>query len=244
MHKLARGSLTALTLAAAGIAIQASSHREAPGITKTPKVDGTDFYMFRSYEAGRSGYVTLLANYQPFQDPAGGPNFFMFDEDAVYEIHVDNTGDGREDMTFQFQFKNTSKDIAVLVGDRLVPVPLINVGPIGPGRDDTANLNVEETFSLSVVRGSRRTGQRQAITDAASGSATFKKPGVCCCVAVIAIKIQLLVRWKIKETRANQLRASPISSILLDQAGFLKQVLFVLGHIVHRRLGILLARDC
>ena len=48
MHKLARGSITALTLAAAGIALQASSHREAPGITKTPKLDGTDFYMFRS----------------------------------------------------------------------------------------------------------------------------------------------------------------------------------------------------
>ena len=65
MHKLARGSITALTLAAAGIALQASSHREAPGITKTPKLDGTDFYMFRSYETGRAGFVTLLANYQP-----------------------------------------------------------------------------------------------------------------------------------------------------------------------------------
>ena len=111
MHKLARGSITVLTLAAAGIAMQASSHREAPGITKTPKVDGTDFYMFRSYEPGRAGFVTLLANYQPFQDSYGGPNFFMFDEAAVYEIHVDNTADGREDMTFQFRFQNTRKNL-------------------------------------------------------------------------------------------------------------------------------------
>src|SRR5688572_31484810 len=143
MHKLARGSITAITLAAAGIALQASSHREAPGITKTPKLDGTDFYMFRSYEPGRAGFVTLLANYQPLQDPAGGPNFFMFDEAAVYEIHVDNTGDGREDMTFQFRFQNTNKNLQVNVDGRLVPIPLINIGGVGPGRDDTANLNVE-----------------------------------------------------------------------------------------------------
>src|SRR5918993_683868 len=176
MHTLARGSLTALTLAAAGIAMQASSHREAPGITKTPKLDGTDFYMFRSYEPGRAGYVTLLANYQPLQTPYGGPNFFMFDEAAVYEIHVDNTADGREDLTFQFRFQNTNKNIQLNIDGRAVPVPLINVGPIGPGRDDTANLNVEETFTLSLVRGARRSGDTSNVTDVASGSATFKKP--------------------------------------------------------------------
>src|SRR5687768_5156848 len=65
-----------------------------------PKVDGTDFYMFRSYEPGRTGFVTLLANYYPLQDTYGGPNFFQLDPDAVYEIHVDNTADGREDLTF------------------------------------------------------------------------------------------------------------------------------------------------
>ncbi|MCA1559070.1 MAG: DUF4331 family protein [Acidobacteria bacterium] len=176
MYKVGKGTLTAVILAAAGLVSQASSHREAPGITKTPKLDGTDFYMFRSYENRRADYVTLLANYYPLQDPAGGPNFFMLDEDAVYEIHVDNTADGREDLTFQFQFQNTRKDLALTVGDRLVPVPLINVGPVGPGRDETANLNVEETYTLSIVRGPRRTGQREIITNAATGSATFKKP--------------------------------------------------------------------
>jgi hypothetical protein len=176
MHTLARGSITALALAAAGIALQASSHREAPGISKTPKLDGTDFYMFRSYEPGRAGYVTLLANYQPLQTPYGGPNFFMFDEAAVYEIHVDNTADGREDLTFQFRFQNTSKNIQLNIDGRAVAVPLINVGPIGPGRDDTANLNVEETFTLSLIRGARRSGDSSSVTDAASGSTTFKKP--------------------------------------------------------------------
>ena len=53
----------------------ASSHREAPAIAGMPRLDGTDFYMFRSYEPGRSGYITFIANYIPLEDPAGGPNF-------------------------------------------------------------------------------------------------------------------------------------------------------------------------
>ncbi|MEO6410548.1 MAG: DUF4331 family protein, partial [Burkholderiaceae bacterium] len=77
-----------VALAAGAIPAFASSHREAPGITDMPKVDGTDLYMFRSYETGRSGYVTILANYMPLQDPPGGPNFFMFDDKALYEIHI------------------------------------------------------------------------------------------------------------------------------------------------------------
>src|SRR5688572_30826518 len=87
----------ALMAALAAGAVQASSHREAPGIQKSPKVDATDFYMFRSYESGRDGYVTLLANYVPLQDVYGGPNFFTLDEDALYDIHIDNDGDAVED---------------------------------------------------------------------------------------------------------------------------------------------------
>ena len=67
----------------------ASSHREAPAIAGMPRVDGTDFYMFRSYEPGRSAYVTFIANYIPLQDAYGGPNYFNLDPKAVYEIHVD-----------------------------------------------------------------------------------------------------------------------------------------------------------
>ena len=68
--------VAALAMAAipAGMA-SASSHREAPAITKTPKVDNTDVYMFRSYEAGREGYVTIIANYQPGELPFAGPNY-------------------------------------------------------------------------------------------------------------------------------------------------------------------------
>ena len=76
----------ALLLAAAALPLNqssASSHREAPFITKNPKVDGTDFYMFRSYETGRDGYVTFIANYIPLQDGYGGPNFFQMDPYAI-----------------------------------------------------------------------------------------------------------------------------------------------------------------
>src|ERR1700761_7612120 len=65
------GALLALSLPLLSFA---SSHREAPNIAGAPRVDGTDVYLFRSYEVGRQGFVTVLANYIPFQDPAGGPN--------------------------------------------------------------------------------------------------------------------------------------------------------------------------
>ena len=64
-----------------------SSHREAPNITEMPKVDNTDVYAFRSYEPGREGFVTLIANFQPLQEPGGGPNYFTMDPNAIYEIH-------------------------------------------------------------------------------------------------------------------------------------------------------------
>ncbi|MEP6768122.1 MAG: DUF4331 domain-containing protein [Acidobacteriota bacterium] len=156
----------------------ASSHREAPAITKSPKVDGTDFYMFRSYEPGRSEYVTILANYEPFQDPQGGPNFYMLDPDAVYEINVDNNGDSRPDITFQFRFQNTAKNIAIPVGGQTVAVPVINVGGIGPSRHDTANLNVIETYSLSVIRrdGKGKGDPKGDLVTRVGGDSSFLKP--------------------------------------------------------------------
>ncbi len=93
----------------------ASSHREAPFIAEHPKVDGTDFYMFRSYESG-VGFVTLVANYLPLQDAYGGPNYFTLDPDAAYDISIDNDGDAREDLTFRFRFKDEIQDISLQVG--------------------------------------------------------------------------------------------------------------------------------
>ncbi|MEO8298407.1 MAG: DUF4331 domain-containing protein, partial [Burkholderiales bacterium] len=156
----------------------ASSHREAPFLTTVPKVDGTDFYMFRSYETGRSDYVTLIANYQPLQDAYGGPNYFSLDPNALYEIHIDNNGDAREDLTFQFRFKNTltnsGKGVELPVGSASTAIPLIQAGVVSNVND--AALNRRETYSVTVVRGDRRSGSRQTVTNAAGGGTDFDKP--------------------------------------------------------------------
>lgn len=156
----------------------ASSHREAPAITRTPKVDSTDFYMFRSYEPGREGFVTLIANYVPLQAPYGGPNYVTMDPDAIYEIHVDSDGDAVEDLTFQFDFANTLSNsgggISLNVGGKSNAIPLRAAGPVtAPGDGD---LGEQESFTLTLVRGDRRTGARQPVTNANGGGATFLKP--------------------------------------------------------------------
>ncbi|HET9298947.1 MAG TPA: DUF4331 domain-containing protein [Candidatus Polarisedimenticolaceae bacterium] len=165
-----------LILVAAIPAALASSHREAPGITKTPKVDATDFYVFRSYEAGRDGFVTFVADYLPLQDPYGGPNYFALDPQALYDIKVDNNGDAKADLTYRFRFQIRNKDIALQVGadgaQRSVAVPLINVGPIAA--DDTSALNRIETFTVELVRGERTQGDK--LRNASTGATTFEKP--------------------------------------------------------------------
>ena len=96
-------SVGALALLAAVQAVPAlaSSHREAPGITQKPKLDGTDFYMFNSYKSGRTGYVTLIADYIPLEDPYGGPNYFAMDTHAHYDINIDNRGNGNAHIIFR-----------------------------------------------------------------------------------------------------------------------------------------------
>jgi hypothetical protein len=177
-HKSLFLAALGITLTVAASTLSASSHREAPFITKNPKVDATDFYMFRSYETGRDGYVTLIANYLPLQDPYGGPNYFAMDPDALYEIHIDNDGDAVEDITFQFRFTNSLQDFKLPIGpignQKQVSIPLVQKGGISSG--DTSNLNVLESYSLNVVMGDRRTGQVHTISDAVTNATTFQKP--------------------------------------------------------------------
>lgn len=165
----------AAALATLGLqpAAQASSHREAPFITSQPKVDGADFYLFSSYEPGRTGYVTMIADYLPLQDAYGGPNYFSMDPDALYEIHLDNNGDAKEDLTFQFRFRNELKATTLPIGDKNVAIPLIQSGVVTKPKD--ASLNVTESYTLDVVRGDRRTGTRSAVTGS-DGSKRFNKP--------------------------------------------------------------------
>lgn len=181
----------AVTAAAALVALaatsaHASSHREAPHITQVPKVDGTDFYMFRSYEDGRGDFTTLIANYVPLQDAYGGPNYFLMDPKALYEIHIDNDGDAVEDLTFQFEFTNTFTGLALNIGPEgeavasggtSVAIPLMQSGPFGAsGPMDIDNLQVRETYSVTLVQGDRRSGIRSTLTNETNSGTTFRKP--------------------------------------------------------------------
>lgn len=168
---------------AAPLVVWASSHREAPFIAKSPAVDGTDFYMFDSYETGRSGYVTILANYQPLQDAYGGPNYFGLDPDALYEISIDNDGDGKEDLTFQFDFDSAlasgGNGATLQVGPsgmtKDIALPFQVFSPLATGVNGEAGRNVLDTYKVTLVRGNRRTGTPTPIAST-SGAMVFEKP--------------------------------------------------------------------
>lgn len=178
MHTPYRLLAAAIAATLAASAAHASSHREAPNITRLPAVDATDFYMFNSYEPGREGYVTVLANYLPLQDPYGGPNYFALDAGALYEIHIDSNGDAKEDLTFQFRFRNrlgdSNQGIALDIGGESVAVPLKNVGPVSA--EDVSLLNFREFYTLSLVRGDRRGEYVETIKPVSGGTAAFGKP--------------------------------------------------------------------
>jgi hypothetical protein len=171
----------AVALAAAAVAslpqpARASSHREAPFIASQPQVDGTDFYMFRSYEPGRADYVTLIANYIPLQDAYGGPNYFKLDSNAIYEIHVTNGGSAVENVTFQFRMQNALRDNQLSVGGKMVSIPLVQNGSGDVDQPNDSALNTIENYTVNVIRGPRRTGASQPIANAATGSTLFAKP--------------------------------------------------------------------
>ncbi|WP_331351864.1 DUF4331 domain-containing protein [Cellvibrio sp. UBA7671] len=172
------GTLCASLLATGSFA---SSHREAPNITRSPALDSTDFYAFNSYESGRADFVTLIANYIPLQDAYGGPNYFAMDPHAVYSIHVDNTGDAVEDLTFEFRFSQAlagGEGVKLTVGpegnSRSVAVPLKNVG--GVTATDMSAVNFSESYSIKLRSGDRKTGTRTDVAMASGMGTTFKKP--------------------------------------------------------------------
>src|SRR5215475_13126644 len=119
-----------------------SSHREAPEITKDPVADSTDVYAFVSPD--RPDTVTLIANYIPLEGPAGGPNFYAFGDEVLYEIHIDNDADARADITYQFRFQTTLANPDTF---------LYNTGPILSL--DSPNWNRRQTYTLTRVKGDR-----------------------------------------------------------------------------------------
>lgn len=178
LKKLALTTATGAMCVTAIAPAYASSHREAPNITKLRKVDNTDFYMFRSYEPGRDQFVTIIANFQPSQFPGDGPNYFTMDPDALYEIHIDNDGDAVENLTYSFRFtnalRNNNNGIALNIGGKDVPIALRHIGQITAA--DDPDLNEIETYSVTQITGDRRSGTRANIANASGGGTTFTKP--------------------------------------------------------------------
>jgi Domain of unknown function (DUF4331) len=128
----------------------ASSHREAPLIAEDPTMDNTDVYVFRSPDAPDT--VTILANYIPLEAPFGGPNFHNFSPAGVYEIHIDNNGDAKEDITYQFQFRTEVRNQNTF---------LYNTGPVLTL--DDPDLNVRQFYTVTRIAGARRTGTGTAL---------------------------------------------------------------------------------
>ncbi len=117
---------------------QASSHREAPLISLDPTADTTDVYAFVSPD--RPNTTTILANYIPDENPAGGPNFFRFDDSVLYQIRFDNNGDGRLDLAIQYRFRTTVQN-----GDTF----LYNTGPVTSLTDP--DLNVRQVMDVTAL---------------------------------------------------------------------------------------------
>ena len=122
------------------IPTRASSHREAPLISNDPQADNTDVYAFVSPD--RPDTVTMIANYVPLEEPAGGPNFASFGDHVLYALHVDNNGDGEDDVTFEFRFTTEVRN-----GNTF----LYNTGPITSLGDP--DWNVRQTYTVTRVIG-------------------------------------------------------------------------------------------
>src|SRR6266581_2145260 len=115
-----------------------SSHREAPEISKDPVADSTDVYAFVSPD--HPDTVTIISNYIPLEGPAGGPNFFEFGDDVLYSLYIDNDGDAKPDITYQFQFTTQVQNVNTC---------LYNTGPIGSL--DDPNWNRRQFYSVSRI---------------------------------------------------------------------------------------------
>lgn len=124
---------------------QASSHREAPYTLTDPMADNTDVYAFVSPDDATK--VTLISNFIPFQDPDGGPNFYPFDPNVVYAIHIDNNGDAVEDITYEWRFTTEVRNPNTFLHNTGVVTTL-----------DDPDLNFRQFYRLTRIDGPRRTG--------------------------------------------------------------------------------------
>jgi hypothetical protein len=131
-------------------AAKASSHSEAPLISQDPRADNTDLYAFVSPDDPST--VTIIANYIPLEAPASGPNFYSFDDSVLYQIGIDQNGDGRADVGYQFRFETQTRNPETF---------LYNTGPITSLGDPSWNR--PQTYTLTRVRLNRRGNAKDAV---------------------------------------------------------------------------------
>jgi uncharacterized protein DUF4331 len=152
-------ALVAATLAVAtGIPAFASSHREAPLTAADPQIDSTDLYAFVSPDAQDT--VTLISNWIPFENPAGGPNFYPWAPGVHYDINVDNDGDAKPDLTYRWIFTSHYRNPATF---------LMNTGPVNKLTD--ATLNFYQTYSLTLING--KTGKARTLIANATAAPSY-----------------------------------------------------------------------
>ena len=142
-------------------------------IAGMPRLDASDFFIFRSYEPGRQDYVTMIADYVPLQDPGGGPNFYQMETNGYYDINVDNAGTGKPAYTFRFRFHDDDRKLSLDVGGKTVPISLINDGQITDANHSA--LNRVETYTVSLVTYKNGVPSETVLTDK-NGASVFNKP--------------------------------------------------------------------
>jgi len=161
MRKFFNSALAGLAVLAMVIglvpgSVGAASHREAPLISLDPTADITDFFMFRSYETGKSDKIVLIMDVIPGEEPSAGPNYYQFDPNVLYSFYVDNNGDGKaNDVRFEVKFKNEfrgiNKDLGLFLSFVALP-PITQLD--GPGSE---GLGMRQSYTVTMVRGDNRT---------------------------------------------------------------------------------------
>jgi uncharacterized protein DUF4331 len=168
-----------------------ASHREAPITSLDHPADITDVYAFVSYD--HPDRVTLIMDVDPFLEPSNGPNYFPFDPDVLYVIHIDNNRDAAEDVTFEFRFKTEIRAAGLFTGfvgagtgiAAPANAPNASAGGAAAGQavippaitaldgDGSAGLSLRQSYTVTMVRG---TGDAAVRTDLSGSQKLFTVP--------------------------------------------------------------------
>jgi len=156
LHSALAGlAVIAMVLGMVPSSVGAASHREAPLISMDPTADITDFFMFRSYEAGKDDKIVMIMDVIPGEEPSAGPNYYQFDPNVLYSFYVDNNGDGKaNDVRFEVKFKNefrgVNKDLGLFLGFVALP-PITALDGAG-----SEGLGLRQSYTVTMVRGDDR----------------------------------------------------------------------------------------